>query len=421
VSASQLRGLAAALALHLASPGVGRAALFDDQRPSPASEERRVLVMLRMAPQHFRPDGGYSGGYGDAEGRGARWRVASRLAHEQGVALVDEWPMPLLGVDCFIMTVPTGETPEAMSSRLARAPEVAWSEPVHTYHGKGDPPTHNDPLYRVQPAAREWRLAMLHRVSTGRNVRVAVIDSMIDRSQPDLAGQIELEENFVSGRPAPPESHGTGVAGVIAARADNGVGIAGVAPQARLLGLRACWQEETPEGRASTTCDSLSLAKALDFAITHRAQVVNMSLSGPSDLLLARLLDVALAHRMVIVAAYDRSAPDGGFPASHRGVVAVVDEADGPPIPGVFAAPGHDIPTTEPGGRWFLVNGSSYAAAHVSGLFALLLQREPLVHGPSELVAVRDSNTVDACATLLHPSGASDCSGALRRESIATK
>lgn len=422
MSARLLRGLAAALALLLSSAGAGRAASFETQRAASAGAERRVLVMLKMAPQHFRPDAGYSGGYGDLEGRSARWRVATRLAHEQGGALVEEWPMPTLGIDCFVMTVPTDDTPEAMSSRLARAPDVAWSEPVHTYHGKGDPPAHNDPLYRVQPAAREWRLAELHRLSTGRNVRVAVIDSMIDRSQPDLAGQILLEENFVSDRPAAPESHGTGVAGVIAAKADNGLGIAGVAPEARLLGLRACWQEkEAPAPGASTTCDSLSLARALDFAITHRAQVVNMSLSGPSDLLLARLLDVALSHRIVIVAAYDRGAADGGFPASHRGVVAVADEADGAPVAGVFTAPGHDIPTTEPGGRWFLVNGSSYAAAHVSGLFALLRQRVPLAYGPSELVALRDTHAVDACATLLHASGSCDCSCAFRREAVAAK
>ncbi|HSZ53027.1 MAG TPA: S8 family serine peptidase, partial [Caulobacteraceae bacterium] len=303
MSVFQLPGLAAALALLVASTGIGRAATLDDQHPSPGGEERRVLVMLRMAPQHFRPDGAYSGAYGDVQGRSARWRVAARLAHEQGGALVNEWPMPILGVDCFVMTVPANDTPEAMSSRLTRAADVAWSEPLHIYHAKGDPPTHNDSLYRVQPAAREWRLAELHRISTGRNVRVAVIDSMIDASHPDLAGQVVLEENFVSNRPAAPESHGTGVAGVIAAKADNGVGIAGVAPQARLLGLRACWQEkETPAGGAATDCDSLSLAKALEFAIDHGTQVINMSLSGPPDLLLGRLLDVALTHRIVIVA-----------------------------------------------------------------------------------------------------------------------
>ncbi|HEY1927857.1 MAG TPA: S8 family serine peptidase [Caulobacteraceae bacterium] len=419
MSAFRLPGLAAALTLLIASAGVGHAAALDDQHSSSGGEERRVLVMLRMAPQHFRPDVGYSGGaYGDVQGRSARWRIAARLAHEQGGDLVNEWPMPVLGVDCFVMTVPANDTPEAMSSRLTRAADVAWSEPLHIYHAKGDPPVPNDPLFRVQPSAREWRLAELHQISTGRNVRVAVIDSMIDASHPDLAGQVELEENFVSDRPAAPESHGTGVAGVIAARADNGVGIVGIAPQARLLGLRACWQEkETP----ATDCDSLSLAKALEFAIGHGTQVINMSLSGPPDLLLGRLLDVALTHRIVIVAAYDRKASDGGFPASHHGVVAVVDEADGGAIPGVFAAPGHDIPTTEPGGKWFLVNGSSYAAAHVSGLFALMRQREPITRASAELVAVRQSNAVDACATLLHASAACACGCALRRESIATK
>jgi subtilisin family serine protease len=223
-------------------------------------------------------------------------------------------------------------------------------------------------------------------------------------------------QNFVAGRSSTPEDHGTGVAGIIAARADNGLGIAGVAPQARLMGLRACWQERPKPGAAGTfgsaptICDSLSLARALDFAIDHKAQIINMSLSGPPDLLLSKLLDVAIAQDAAVVAAYDRGLPEGGFPASHKGVVAVVDESSDPPIPGVFSAPGRDVPTTEPGNQWFLVNGSSYAAAHVSGLLALLRQRAPLLHSASALVVVRSSETIDACATLLQKTGSRDCS-----------
>ena len=149
-----------------------------------------------------------------------------------------------------------------------------------------------------------------------------------------------------------------------------------------------------------TVCDSLSLARALDFAVGHKAQVVNMSLSGPDDVLLAKLLDVALNDRIAVIAAYDRHAPHGGFPASHPGVVAVADEG-GPPLPGVVSAPGQDIPTTEPGGRWAMVDGASFAAAQVSGLFALLEQEKSGLHSASDIALVRRTETVDACATLL--------------------
>jgi subtilisin family serine protease len=419
-----VRSLAAIVALGLAFAGVSAARSHAEAIPATPviARERQLLVMLRLGPQHFRPETSYGGSYGDGAGRSARWREAARVARDQGAVLVDEWPMPSLGVDCFVMGVPEGRPFEEVVARIAHDPSVSWSEPMHTYHGQGEPASYNDPLYRVQPAAREWDLADLHRISTGRNVRVAVVDSMVDAAHPDLKGQVELVQNFVTGRPTAPEAHGTGVAGIIAARADNGIGIAGVAPQAKVLGLRACWEETKPAAGSTTVCDTLSLAKALDFAIERKAQVINMSLSGPPDLLLGRLLDVALAHDIAVVAAYDRNAASGGFPASHHGVTAVVDEG-GPTLPGVVAAPGRDVPTTEPGGRWFLVNGSSYAAAHVSGLLALVRQRTPFTHGAPMLVMARYNDMVDACATLLQKSGPCDCSCAHPNEvsSIAAK
>ena len=420
-----VQSLALVFALVLAPASLTRASTADIPSPqAPATPDRRIVVMLRMVPQHFRPDSDYGGSYGDGEGRSARWQVAVRIAHQYGLSLVDEWPMPLLGVDCYVMAAPADQSSENVAARLSQDPGVSWSEPIHTYRGQGEPPTHNDPLYRVQPAAREWRLAELHQISTGRNVRVAIIDSAIEKNHPDLIGQVEVTQDFAPGRPSAAEDHGTGVAGVIAARADNGLGIAGVAPEARLMGLRACWQEPLkpggPAGGAPTVCDSLSLAKALDFAINHKAQVINMSLSGPPDILLSRLLDVALARDVTVVAAYDRKLPEGGFPASHKGVVAVIDESSGPPIQGVFSAPGRDVPTTQPGGHWFIVNGSSYAAAHVSGLYALMRQREPLLHKASDLVVVRPGETIDACATLLQKSRPCNCTCERSRDRVAS-
>lgn len=373
----------------------------------PAAETTgQVLVLLRMPPGHAHAGVVAAGGYGDDAGRSARRRAAQRLADAYGLRLVDGWAMPLLGVDCYIMAVPEGRSPADLAQKLAHERGVQDAQPSQLFHAQGGGASSADPLFLSQPAAHEWRLDALHELATGRGVRIAVIDSMLDQSHPDLIGQVELVRNFVAGRSAAPEAHGTGVAGVIAARARNGVGIVGVAPGARLLGLRACWQTAARAVGGDTVCDSLSLAQALHFAIDEKAQVINLSLSGPPDPLLARLIDVAIARGVKVVAAYDRKVPGGGFPANHVGVVAVADEALASLPRGVYTAPGHDVPTTQPGGRWFLVDGSSYAAAHVSGLIALVAERHPR---PVALVASRADGEIDACASLLRVSGRNDC------------
>lgn len=402
------RHLLFGLALGLAGAGLAIAANPPAASPDPAQE---VLVLLRLPPPHYRPNANYAGGYGDEQGHAARQRVAGRLAREHGLTLVTDWPMPLLGVDCFVLAVPPGQSPQAVAAQLSHAPGVAWSEPSNVYYAQSPVAARGDPLFPTQPAARAWRLNDLHQIATGRGVTVAVVDSAIERTHPDLIGQVPVSENFVSDHPDTPEAHGTGVAGIIAARADNGVGIVGVAPQARLMALRACWQRPPgPSGSAETICDSLSLARALNFAIEHNAQVINLSLSGPPSPLLGWLLDLAQARGVVVVAAFDRDLPGGGFPASHPGVVAVEDDTLAAPPVGVYSAPGHDVPTTQPGGRWFLVNGSSYAAAHVSGLLALARERRPRARGPLTLVAARAAGgEIDACATLLRAAGPCDC------------
>jgi hypothetical protein len=397
-----LLGLTAWLAA--AGPTPAEAPITPVTAEAPA-EAGQILVMFRLPPAHYRGRSDYSGSYGDQIGRSARRRMAAKIAREEGLTLVDAWAMPLVGVDCFIMSLPPGRSPQEVAERVSRRKGVAWAEPMVQYHAQSAPAVHNDPLFAAQPAAKTWRLAALHEISTGRNVRVAVIDSLVDAGHPDLAGQVALSENFVSGRGDVAERHGTAVAGVIAARGDNGQGVVGVAPNARLLALRACWQTG-----AETTCDTLSLARALVVAVDRNAQVINLSMSGPSTPLLGRLLDVAMARGAVVVGAFDPALPGGGFPASHTGVVAV---SDGPaaPRPGVFVAPGRDIPTTQPGGRWFVVDGASYSAAHVSGLFALMREkRGPAANAAALVSTPREAGVIDACATLVRAVGPCDCS-----------
>lgn len=379
------------------------------QRSDDGEASRQILVMLRLPPPHLRLNESYTGAYGDSTTRAALRRVAARIARRSGLRLVEEWPMPLLGIDCFVMQVENAASVGAAIRSVSEQREVEWAQPMQIHETRSDR-TRGDPLLPVQPSATAWHLAELHRVATGRGITVAVVDSRVETGHPDLAGQFIVNRDFIGGQPARPEEHGTGIAGVIAARGNNGIGIVGVAPAARLMALRAC--RETASSR-SATCTTLSLARAIHFAIERGARVINLSLSGPPDPLLERLIAIALRRSSIVVAAYDPNLPRGGFPASEPGVVAVGDASLPALPPTVYGAPARDIPTTQPGGTWDLVNGPSYAAAHVSGLMALLRERGR----PARLVR-SDAGAVDACASLVQVTRTCDCACAIARQPV---
>lgn len=364
-----------------------------------ASDEppRQLLVMLQLPKAHYRPDSSYAGAYGDGVGLQARKQVAQELARQHELQLESEWPMPLIGVDCFVMRLSStdGRSPVEVARHIASDTRVAWAQPVNTFVARG---SEAEPLYPTQPVARQWHLADLHTLATGLGVRVAVIDSGVAAGHPDLSGQLVLNQNFVDAQALQAEDHGTAVAGVIAARADNHLGIAGVAPGARLMALRACWQ-----AGGATLCNSLSLAKALQTAVQQGAQIVNMSLSGPEDRLLGMLVDQALARGATVVAALGSA--DQPFPASHPGVLKV---AAAPPLPaGAVLAPGRDIPATAADGGWTLVSGSSFSAAHATGLLALVkeLDRSGRLRRLQDALVMESSGRINTCATLLNVGG----------------
>lgn len=369
----QLFALAAIMALSLPLvPAPARAASASEHAASQTAE-RKVMVMLKLGADHFQSGADYGGGsYGSALSAKARERMARRIAREHGLTFVESWPMPRVGVDCVVLRITDGRSIEEVIGELEKLPEVSWSQALNEFSmqsagAAGQP--YNDRLYAAQP--RGWHLGSLHRYATGKGVTIAIIDSRIDVRHPDLAGQIAASPDFAPAEERGAERHGTGVAGIIAARPGNAMGIAGIAPGARVLGLRACW--ERPRG-GTTVCNSLSLARAMVFALDNHADVINMSLTGPRDQLLATLIGQAVSRGTTVVAAIDESHPAASFPALVQGVVPVGDERLSARGAGVYIAPGLDVPTTEPEGKWSLVSGSSYAAAHVSGLAALVRQ-----------------------------------------------
>ena len=248
-----------------------------------------ILLMIRMAPPHARPDVDYGDGYAGRSGKQARRRVAEDIARAHGLRLVSQWPMPTIGIECFVLQVPPDTQIAAVVESVSRDPRAVWAQPMQIFRGQ----SYNDPLFDQQPVALAWRLEALHAAATGRDVLIAQIDSGVEADHPDLVGQIRMTHNTVAQTGYRAETHGTAVAGILAARPGNGLGMVGVAPGARVLAVRACW-----EGASGVAvCDSLSLAKALQFAIDRGARVVNLSVGRATRPPACRIADRSACSR----------------------------------------------------------------------------------------------------------------------------
>jgi major intracellular serine protease len=331
------------------------------------------------------------------------------LAQTYRLRTVYSWNLASLGEQCVVFEVTGGRKVEDVIRRLASDPRVSSVQTIETFEVLAEPSPWNDPYAHLQHSAEALHLQQAHRWATGKGVRVAVVDTGVDLDHPDLRGRVVKAQNFVDQgeRSFTSDFHGTAVAGVLAAAANNEVGIVGVAPQAQIYALKACWQQ--PAGAREAVCNSYTLAKAVDFAITQGAQILNFSLAGPPDVLLTRLIKVALERGIVVVAAAPSKPDARAFPASMQGVIGI----SGSDPPGRFlGAPAEDILTTVPRGSYDFFSGSSLAAAQASGVAALLLERNPRLT-PSELAALFHKTArlsqIDACAALVGASGTGSC------------
>jgi Subtilase family len=302
-------------------------------------------------------------------------------------------------------------SPPEMVRRIQSDPRVRQAQPNFLYQAAQA--RYNDP-----EADRQYGLHQLHAddvqtLATGAGVRVAVLDSEIDRRQPDLDGAVAETADFYGPHLGAIESHGTEMAGIIGARANNAIGIYGVAPHAALLGIRVCGSD--PE-YPTEVCSSEAISRGIDFAVAKGARVINMSLAGPYDPLVARLILQAVSRNVVAVAATGNSGPAGPprYPAAFPEVIAVtaVDQKEqiysravrGPHV--TVAASGVGVLTTAVHGRFENVTGTSPAAAQVSGAVALLLELKPSLT-PADVKALLEDTARD-----LGPPGRDDLYGA---------
>ncbi|WP_425579606.1 type VII secretion-associated serine protease mycosin [Streptomyces coacervatus] len=223
--------------------------------------------------------------------------------------------------------------------------------------------------------------------ATGKGVTVAVIDTGVDGSNPQLSGAMAgAGKSFVDGAANKDiEGHGTRVAGIIAARPMKGTGFEGIAPDAKILSLRYTGGENK-QGNTGT------MAQAINYAVSQGAKIINISSdtaskedNGP----LRSAVAAAVQKGALIVAAAGNDGADGKsadtYPASYPGVLAVAasdrnDERAYFSQAGDFvdvAAPGVDMVSTVPKGGQCSADGTSFAAPYVAGVAALLKEKHP--------------------------------------------
>jgi len=246
----------------------------------------------------------------------------------------------------------------------------------------------------AQYALAKLRIPEAHTLANGKGVVVAVIDSAIDTDHPELAGSIAGSFDALDARDGP-HVHGTGIAGAIVAHAR----LMGSAPAARILAIRAFG---VTQGTAEST--SFTILRSLDYAAAHGAQIVNMSFAGPKDALVSRGIAAVAAKGIIMVAASGNAGPKSPplYPAADADVIAVsatdVDDrlfaASNRGSHIAVAAPGVDIFLPAPGGKYQMTSGTSFSAAYVSGLAALILERDPALK-PSDVRTILTSSARD--------------------------
>jgi hypothetical protein len=389
------------------------------------SSERLIIAAVDNDPAKFLARaGGTPRGYDAIAPYGptsSAVKIMRSVEEQYGLREVNAWPIEPLHMHCAVLEIPAGADRAALLATLSEDPRLKLVQPLQTFSTRTQ--EYNDPYVELQRGFQQMDVAGAHRWSRGDGVKVAIIDTGVDTQHPDLRGRIAAADNFVDSDAEQfrNDRHGTEMAGVIAAVANNGEGIVGIAPEARLLVLKACWQLQADADAAR--CNSFTLARALVAAFDAHAQVINLSLAGPDDPLIRDLIHEGLRRGVLIVGAASGANGEAGL-LHQPGIIEVASAELHPTAESGLYAPGREILTLLPGGRYDFATGDSIATAQVTGVVALLLERNQHLSAALAYKLLRDSSThtdtvaesgvhVNACAALVALVGQGSCNRAI--------
>ena len=406
--------LASGCTVPVKPPEVMRVAMFDETGEfSPTDWQRRFLLVTVTATAYA---GLIATPPTDGEQLPVEYaRFLEQLRARHALERVADWPLRTLGIRCLVFEQRGSQPTATIIKSLEADPRVETAQVMESFEVLQSAASYSDPYLDLQQAYSLMDVADAHRYATGKGVRVAVIDTGVDVEHLDIASAIDVSRNHVDADEAGfrRDVHGTAVAAIIGARRDDAIGIAGVAPEASLLALKACWPERL--GDRGAKCNSYTVAKALNVAIAQQVDIINLSLGGPPDALLERLVRKAQESGAIVVAALHPTTP-GGFAAGIDGVIVARDLGNNA-LPETLAvrtvgAPGANVLSARPGNQYDFFDGSSLSAAHVSGTVALMRERRPHLTSQAALAALRrhgGPGPVSACASLVSLIAGGEC------------
>jgi subtilisin family serine protease len=372
--------------------------------PEAAHGPRIVVAFTNAAHGAPAPAGTTGSRYSGSEGyrlAQSAQREARRVAETYALRPLTSWPIAVLAVHCVVYEIPDNRDVAQVLAALSKDTHVVLAQPLQEFHtlsdASADGAPYNDPLYDLQTNLATLGVARAHQRTQGAGLKVALIDTAVDVSHPDLRGRIVRTHSFVPSHTPSFASvrHGTAMAGLIAAVANNHIGIVGIAPLAQLEVFEACWQLQ-PDSDAAV-CNTFTLAQALAAALASGAPLVNLSIAGPRDRLLSLLVEQGLKRGITFVGAV--AGTDAGFPTSVAGVIAAGGTEHALPA-GAFAAPSEHVLTLRPQGQYDFASGTSVAAAELTGVIALLMSASPTRLAPGAVASLLQAAAPAVTVTL---------------------
>jgi hypothetical protein len=302
-------------------------------------------------------------------------RLLKELEREYGLTEVTAWPIAPLHMHCAVLEVPSTTDRTSVLAALTLDRRVRIAQPLQTF--TTETTVYDDPYVSLQSGFLRLNVPQAHEWSRGEGVRIALVDTGVDIQHPDLRGVVVETRNFVDSDAVQfrRDRHATELAGIIAAVPNNHEGIVGIAPGARLAVFKACWQLHDDADAAR--CNSFTLARALTAALDAHVQIVNLSLAGPADPLLRELIREGQRRGVLFVGAAPPASAAGDHFLSLEGVIAVASGGTQAESGTPLHAPGEEILTLLPGGRYDFASGTSLSTAHVTGTVALLVGKRP--------------------------------------------